>query len=400
MAIDVVLSKRAQVINPSATLSLTAKAKAMKAEGIDVIGFGAGEPDFDTPQHIKEEAKKALDAGFTKYTPTTGIPELKKAICKKLKDDNGLDYETAQVLLGCGAKHCIYNAIQVLCDEGDEVILPVPYWVSFPEQINVTGATTVLAETKEEGGFKVTPQDLSRLVTPRTKLFILNSPSNPTGCVYSRNELESLAEILVKNGIWVISDEIYENIVYGVEHVGIASLGPEIKDLTIVINGMSKAYSMTGWRMGYAAGDKKVIGAMSNFQDHSTSNPTSFAQKGALAAISGSQESVGQMVAEFRRRRDYIVDRLNKIPGVSCSLPDGAFYVFPNISQLLNKSLDGEAIQTSMRLSELLLDEARVAVLPGTPFGVDQYLRISYAISMDNICTGMDRIEEWAKRIS
>lgn len=395
-----VLSKRAQSIGPSPTLGLTARAKAMKAEGIDVIGFGAGEPDFDTPKHIKEEAKRALDEGFTKYTPTSGIPELKQAICKKFKEDNGLDYEPSQVIVSCGAKHCIYNAVQVLCEEGDEVILPAPYWVSFPEQIRLAGAKPVIIGTKEEDGFKLTPPILSKYITNRTKLLILNSPCNPTGTAYSKEELQKIAEILVAEGIWVISDEIYEKIVYdGFQHVSIASLNPKIKDLTIVVNGASKTYSMTGWRIGYAAGDKQVIGAMSNLQDHSTSNPTSFAQKAAVVALSGTQEPVTQMVIEFKKRRDYMVKELNQIPGITCLLPQGAFYAFPNISKVLGRVCDGQVIENSTLLAEMLLTQAKVAVVPGSAFGADNYLRLSYATSMDNIADGSKRIKEWIKKI-
>ncbi|MBE0415138.1 MAG: pyridoxal phosphate-dependent aminotransferase [Dehalococcoidia bacterium] len=395
-----VLSKRAQSIGPSPTLGLTARAKAMKAEGIDVIGFGAGEPDFDTPMHIKEEAKRALDEGFTKYTPTSGIPELKQAICKKFKEDNGLDYEPSQVIVSCGAKHCIYNAVQVLCEEGDEVILPAPYWVSFPEQIRLAGAKPVIIGTKEEDRFKLPPPILSKYITNRTKLLILNSPCNPTGTAYSKEELQKIAEILVAEGIWVISDEIYEKIVYdGFQQVSIASLNPKIKDLTIVVNGVSKTYSMTGWRIGYAAGDKQVIGAMSNLQDHSTSNPTSFAQKAAVVALSGTQEPVTQMVIEFKKRRDYIIERLNQIPGITCLLPQGAFYAFPNISKVLGRVCDGQVIENSTLLAEMLLTQAKVAVVPGSAFGADNYLRLSYATSMDNIAEGSKRIKEWIKKI-
>lgn len=395
-----VLSKRAQSIGPSPTLGLTARAKAMKAEGIDVIGFGAGEPDFDTPKHIKEEAKRALDEGFTKYTPTSGIPELKQAICKKLKEDNGLDYEPSEVIVSCGAKYCIFNAIQVLCEEGDEVILPAPYWVSYPEQIRLAGAKPVIIETEEEDGFKLTTPVLSKYITNRTKLLILNSPCNPTGTAYSKNELQKIAEILVAKGIWVISDEIYDKIVYdGFQQVSIASLNPKIKDLTIVVNGFSKSYSMTGWRMGYAAGGKEVIGAMSNLQDHSTSNTTSFAQKGAVVALSGTQEPVAQMVMEFKKRRDYMVKELNQIPGIACLLPQGAFYAFPNISKILGRVCDGQVIENSSLLAEMLLTQAKVAVIPGSAFGADNYLRLSYATSMDNIANGLDRINEWTKKI-
>jgi aspartate aminotransferase len=393
------MSRRARAVKPSATLTLTAKAKAMKAEGIDVIGFAAGEPDFDTPVHIKEAAKTALDEGFTKYTPTTGIPELKKAICRKFKDDNGLNYEPSQILVGCGAKHCIYTALQVLCDEGDEVVLPSPYWVSYSEQIAAAGAKAVIVETKEGDGFKITPDQLSKHITPRTKLLILNSPSNPTGSVYSKKELEAIAEVVLNKGVRVISDEIYEKIIYDVDHVSIASLGAEIRNMTLVVNGVSKTYSMTGWRIGYAAGPREIIDAMSNLQDHATSNPTSFAQKGAVAALCGSQDLAAQMVSEFRKRRDFMVERLNHIPGVSCLVPQGAFYVFPNVSELLRKSVKGRPIESSSRLAELLLEEAKVAVLPGGPFGADSYLRLSYAMSMRDIIEGLNRMDKWARSI-
>ncbi len=367
----------------------------MQAEGIDVIGFGAGEPDFDTPDHIKAEAVKAISEGFTKYTPTSGIPELKQAICKKLKEDNGLDYEPSQVVVSCGAKHSIYNIIQVLCEEGDEVIVPAPYWVSYTEQVRVAGATPVIIETNEESGFKITPKSLSDHITDRTTLLILNSPSNPTGAVYSKEELQAIAEVIVEKRIWVISDEIYEKIIYDdVQHVSIASIAPEIKVQTLVVNGVSKAYSMTGWRIGYAAANKEIISAISNLQDHSTSNPTSIAQRAALAALTGTQKPVQQMVQDFKKRRDYMIERLNRIPGISCLMPQGAFYAFPNISGVLGKAYEGKVINNSMDLTELLLVEANVAVVPGGPFGADNYLRLSYATSMDHIVTGLDRMEE------
>ena len=394
------LSRRAQLIGPSPTLGITAKAKAMQAKGINIINFGAGEPDFDTPEHIKEEAKRALDKGFTKYTPTSGIPELKQAICKKLKEDNGLEYEPSQIIVSCGAKHCIYNALQVLCEEGDEVILPSPYWVSYPEQIKLTGATPVIIPTTEEDGFKLSLQVLSKHVTNKTKLLILNSPSNPTGAAYSKEELEKIADICAEKGIWVISDEIYEKIIYdGIQHVSIASLNPRMKDLTIVVNGVSKAYSMTGWRIGYAAGDKKVISATSNLQDHMTSNPTSFAQRAAVIALNRTQEPVKEMVAEFKKRRDYIVERLRRIPGISLLIPQGAFYAFPNVSGILGKVFKGQVIENSIVLAELSLVEAKVALVPGAPFGADNYLRLSYATSMDDIVEGLNRIEEMIGKI-
>ena len=395
------LSKRVSLISSSPTLAITAKAKKMKAEGIDVIGFGAGEPDFDTPEHIKDAAKKALDDGFTKYTPASGMMELKQAICRKLKEDNELDYEPDQILISCGAKHSIFNAILTLCDEGDEVILPSPYWVSYPEMIKVAQAKPVIIKTTQENNFKITPDQLREAISSKTKLFILNSPSNPTGMLYTRDELQRISDILAKAGIYCISDEIYEKIIYdGEEHVSIASLGPKIKQLTILINGVSKSYSMTGWRIGYAAGPRKIIQAMSNLQSHSTSNPTSISQIAAIAALQGPQETVGKMVEEFKKRRDYIVERLNKIPGISCLKPKGAFYVFPNISQILGRSFKGQMINNSISLSQVLLSEAKVAVIPGAAFGADNHLRLSYATSQENIAKGLDRIEKLVEKIS
>ncbi len=395
-----VLTKRAQSISPSPTLAITAKAKAMQVEGIDIIGFGAGEPDFDTPEHIKQAAIKALSEGFTKYTPTAGMPQLKKAICDRFKTDSGLEYDPSQVIVSCGAKHSIYNIVQVLCQSGDEAIIPSPYWVSYPEMVRVAEAIPVFIDTAEKDGFKITPASLLKAITKKTRLLILNSPSNPTGQVYSKKELEAIARIAVDKDIWVVSDEIYDKLVYdGVECVSIASLNPQIKAKTLVVNGVSKSYAMTGWRIGYVAGDKEVIGAMSNLQDHSTSNPTSISQRAALAALTGPQDEVKRMAAEFERRRNYMVDRLNKIPGISCLIPPGAFYAFPNVSKLFGKSYDGKPIKDSMGLTELLLTEAKVAVLPGIPFGADGYLRLSYATSTKNITGGLDRIEEFAKKV-
>ncbi len=394
------LSKKALSINPSLTLGLTARAKAMRAEGMDVIGFSAGEPDFDTPSHIKEAAKQAIDEGFTKYTPTSGIPELKEAICRKFKEDNRLDYEPSQIIVSCGAKHCIYNAIQATCEEGDEVILPSPYWVSYNEQIKLAGAIPVVVDTEESEDFKINPQLLSQCISNKTRLLILNSPCNPTGSIYTKAELEALAQVVVEKGIMVISDEIYEDIIYeGSQHTSIASLGPDIKALTIVVNGVSKSYSMTGWRIGYAAGDKKLISTMSNLQDHSTSNPASISQKAALAALCGTQEPVREMVLEFRKRRDYMVEQLNQVPGISLTPPQGAFYTFPSVIGILGKSFQGQTIENSMQLSELLLNKAKVVVIPGIAFGSDHHLRLSYATAMSNIIEGLNRIKAIANKI-
>lgn len=395
------LSKRVSSIGPSPTLGITAKAKKMRAEGIDVIGFGAGEPDFDTPVNIKEAAKKAIDAGFTKYTPASGIPELKVAICEKLKRDNDLDYEPEEILVSCGAKHAIFNAVLALCDDDDEVILLSPYWVSYPEMIKLARANPVVIKTTQQNNFKITPERLRDAVTPKTKLIILNSPSNPTGIVYTKKELQLLSEILVEAEICCISDEIYEKIIYdGKEHVSIASLSSEMKKLTIVVNGVSKPYSMTGWRIGYAAGPREIIKAMSNLQAHSTSNPVSISQKAALEALKGQQKDMEEMVRAFAERRNYIVGRLNSIERIRCLMPEGAFYVFPDVSQLLGKKYNGQTIKDSFLLTELLLTEARVAVVPGAVFGDDNHLRLSYATSMENIAEGIDRIEEFMKKIS
>jgi len=393
------LSKRISQISPSATLAITAKAKAMKAKGIDIIGFGAGEPDFDTPEHIKQAARRAIDEGFTKYTPSSGIKELKELICKKFKSDNNLEYLPDAILVSCGAKHSIFNAIFSLCDERDEVILPSPYWVSYPEMVKAAGAKLVVLEARQENNFKITPKQLAGVVTPKTKLLILNSPSNPTGCVYSKEELIAIAKILAENNIFCLSDEIYEKIIYDhQEHVSIASLDKKVKDLSIVVNGVSKTYSMTGWRIGYAAGPVRIIKAMANLQSHSTSNPSSISQKAAIAALSGSQKQVEMMVAEFKKRRDYMAEGLNKINGLSCLKPQGAFYVFVNISKILGRLYKARAVKDSFALAEAFLSGAQVAVVPGGAFGANDYLRLSYATSMKNIIEGLGRIEEFINK--
>ncbi|MDI6791936.1 MAG: pyridoxal phosphate-dependent aminotransferase [bacterium] len=391
-----IISKRASSISPSMTLAISAKEKQMKAAGIDVIGFGAGEPDFDTPQPIKEAGIAAINSGFTKYTASSGIPELKKAVSEKFKRDNKLDYAPSQILISCGAKHSLFNALFVLCDEGEEVIIPSPYWVSYEEQVKMAGAAPVIInETREENDFKLTGELFRQAITNKTKALLLNSPCNPTGSVYEREELEELAGIAVEKGIYIISDEVYEYIIYdGKRHLSLASLNPQIKDLTITINAVSKAYSMTGWRIGYAAGPKEIIDAMDNVQSHSTSNPASMAQKAALAALTGPQECIGFMVAAFDKRRRYIVERLNKIKGFSCRTPAGAFYAFPNVSGAFGLRFNGKTIEDSFSLTEFLLDQARVAVVPGDAFGAPGYLRLSYATSDENIEKGLDRIEE------
>ncbi|MFO1464609.1 MAG: pyridoxal phosphate-dependent aminotransferase [bacterium] len=388
------LAQRIQKVKPSPTLAIDTKAKAMKAEGIDVVGFGAGEPDFDTPEHIKQAAIEALKAGKTKYTPVGGVNELKDAIIAKLKRDNQLSYTRDEVLVSCGGKHSLYNIAQVLLEAGDEVIIPAPYWVSYPDQVLLNDAKPVIVETKEANGFKITPQELERAITPQTKAFVLNSPSNPTGGAYTRKELEAVAEVLVKKGVVCISDEIYEKIVYdGFEFVSIASLNEQIKALTITVNGASKVYSMTGWRMGYAAGPKEIIAAMTKLQGQVTTNINSMTQWACVAALNQSQDFLKDWVKEFQRRRDYIVKRFNSMPGIQCYNPQGAFYVFPNISAYLGKSAGGKKIETDSAFCEYLLEKHLVACVAGSGFGAPGYMRLSYATSMENIQKGLDRIE-------
>lgn len=395
------LARRVSKIQPSPTLAITSKAKAMKAEGIDVVGFGAGEPDFDTPEHIKAVAKKALDAGYTKYTPVPGTPELKDAVIAKFRRDNGLEYKRENIIVSVGAKHSIYNVAQAFFEEGDEVVIPAPYWVSYPDIVLLAGATPVIVDTKEETGFKLTPQQLDQAITPRTKCVVLNSPSNPTGAAYTEEELKRIADVIVRRGVTVLSDDIYEKLVYdGFRFVSIASFGEEIRKRTIVVNGLSKAYSMTGWRIGYVAADKDLVAAMNKIQSQSTSNPVSFCDKAAIEALNGPQDFMKEWGAEFDRRRRLIVERLNKIPGVSCLLPQGAFYVFPNFSRVYGKKTPaGRVIDGSAALAAYLLEDHRVAAVPGVAFGADECQRLSYATSMKNIEKGIDRIEQAMKAL-
>lgn len=386
------ISRRLKDVKESPTLSITAKAREMKQRGQDVVSFGAGEPDFDTPSHIKSTAIKAIEDGFTKYTPSSGIPDLKKTICEKFLAENSLAYDQRQIVVSCGAKHSLYNIFQTLCEEGDEVIIPSPYWVSYAEMVRLSSATPVILRTQESDGFKVKKEALKRLINKRTVAFILNSPSNPTGCVYNRTDLESIAEILIDNKIAVISDEIYERLIYnGRKHISFASLGKEAYDLTFVVNGVSKSYSMTGWRIGYlAAPSIEFSSAIGRLQDHSTSNPTSFAQKAAIEAIKGDQSCVEAMVVEFGKRRDFMVDAINSIKGISCVKPDGAFYVFCDISATK---------MSSFEFAGRLLEEAKVAVIPGEPFGWDTHIRLSFATGLEDIKKGLERIGNWAGRL-
>jgi aspartate aminotransferase len=395
------IAKRALAVKPSPTLATAAKAKTMKAQGIDVVDFGVGEPDFDTPENVKEAAKRAIQSGFTKYTPASGTDELKEAVVEKFKKDNGLAYERSQVLISCGAKHSLYNIAEALFDPGDEVIIPSPYWVSYPDQVILNDATPIIVETTEDERFKLSAKKLENAVTHKTKAVILNSPSNPTGLAYDKKTLEEIAAVAVKHKLYVISDEIYEKLIYdGFQHFSIASLGPEIKDLTIVVNGVSKSHAMTGWRIGYAAGPQDVITAMANIQSQSTSNPTSISQKAAVEALRGPQDFIQVMNSEFDKRRKYIVERLNRITGMSCLMPVGAFYAFPRVSPLFGKRVNGKLIRNSSDLAAYLLEEAKVALVSGDAFGADAYMRLSYATSMEIIVKGLDRIERAVSKLA
>jgi len=395
------LANRVKGIKPSPTLAVDARAKAMKAEGIDVVGFGAGEPDFDTPDNIKEAAIKAIRDGFTKYTPVPGTDELKDAIIAKHKTDNALEYRRDEVIVSTGAKHSLYNIAQALYGPGDEVIIPAPFWVSYPDQVILNDATPVIVPTKLEDGFILSAEAFEKAITPKTKALILNSPSNPTGLGYDRAALTAIAEVAVRRGVYVISDEIYEKIVYdGFQHVSVASINEGIKALTITVNGLSKSHAMTGWRLGWAAGPKEVISAMTKIQSQSTSNPCSITQKAAVEALRGSQEFQPKMVAEFDKRRRYIVERLNAIPGVSCPTPNGAFYAFPRVNSYYGRSFGGKVIGNSSDLAAYLLEESKVAVVSGDAFGADEYIRLSYATSMSVIEKGLDRIDAALKALS
>jgi len=396
------LADRVNKIQPSPTLSIDAKAKALKAQGVDVVGFGAGEPDFDTPPNIKEAGKKAIDAGFTKYMPVGGADDLKDAIIAKMKRDHGLEYTRDEISVACGAKHTLYNISQALIQEGDEVIIPGPYWVSYPDQIVLAGGTSVFIMTDESTSFKITPAQLEKAITPKTRYLILNSPCNPTGSTYTRGELQALGEVLLKHPhVLIVSDDIYERLIYdGLTFCNIPMACPELKDRTIIVNGVSKAYSMTGWRIGYACGPKELMGAMTKMQSQSTSNATSIAQKASVEALNGPQDAVAEMVKEFEKRRTYIVDRLNAIPGVTCFNSTGAFYAFPNFSAVYGKSTPaGKKIENSSDFAAYLLDDAKVALVPGVAFGDDRFARLSYATSMELIKKGIDRIEEAIKNL-
>ena len=389
------ISKIASGIQPSATLAMSELSKELKAQGVDVVGFGAGEPDFTTPENIKEAGIRAIETDKSYYTATPGILPLREAICKYIKDNFGVEYEPSNICVSSGAKHVIFVALQVLLDPGDEVILPSPYWVTYAEAIKMCGATPVLVETTEENMFKITPEDLLNAITDKTKCIILTNPSNPTGMLYNRSELEKLGEVIIDKDLYLIADEIYATLVYNGTFVSAASISPELCERTIVINGVSKTYAMTGWRIGYAAASKNIVSAMSNYLSHSTGNTCNIAQYAALEAYTGDQESVRKMNAEFAKRRQYFIDRIKTMDKVSCLEPDGAFYIFMNVSRTFGTELCGEKINSSSDFSQALLKHGLVATVPGIAFGADNYVRWSYATSMENIVKGLDRLEKF-----
>ena len=385
------ISARAAQLTPSLTLSIDSKAKAMKAEGIDVCGFGAGEPDFDTPEHIKAAAIEALQAGFTKYTPSSGIPELRQAIAEKFAADNEMNYRAGQIVVTNGAKHACYNAILATCQPGDEVIIPSPYWVSYPDMVKLAGADPVIVPTMERNAWKMRAEDFENAMTPRTKMLILNSPGNPSGSVYTREEMQAIVDVAAEEDIYILSDEIYEKLIYDdVKHVSIGSLSKEAYDLTITVNGFSKSYAMTGWRLGYLAAPEAVAKAVDSIQSHSTSHPTSFVQRAGLVALKGDQQPIADMREEFDMRRNYMFDRITKIPNVTAVKPQGAFYILVNISQLG---------LTSQNFADRLLSKANVAVIPGAAFGDDRTIRLSYATSIDIIKKGLDRFQDFCRTL-
>ena len=394
------ISHRCQNIAPSVTLQIDARAKEMRAAGLDVIGFGAGEPDFPTPQHICDAAKEALDLGMTRYTPAAGTKELRKAICEKLRRDNDMTYTYGDILVSSGAKHTLFTILQGIIDPGDEVLIPTPCWVSYPEMVRMAGGVPIFIPADESTNFIPTSRDIASRVTRRTKAIIITSPSNPNGSVWEREQLQFVADLAVSHPFYVISDEIYEKLIYdGRKHLSIAQLGEQIKAQTFLVNGMSKAYAMTGWRIGYVAGPRHEITAMANFQSQATSNANTIAQYAAMKALQGDQSCVDEMVKEFEKRRNLMVERINAIPGVSCRKPQGAFYIMMNIKQLLGRTEHGRVLESSMDFAELLLAEKQVAVVPGVAFEAEGYCRLSYAVSADQINRGLERIDEFVRTL-
>lgn len=389
---EVKLASRVESLTPSTTLAITAKAKELKAQGLDVIGLGAGEPDFNTPDNIIEAAYESMKKGQTKYTPSAGLPLLKETIAKKLLADQQLKYENAEIFVGSGAKHVLYTLFQVLLDEGDEVVIPTPYWVSYPEQVKLAGGVPVYIEGLEEQQFKITAEQLEQVITERTKALIINSPSNPTGMIYSREELQAIGEVCLKHNVLIVSDEIYEKLVYdGVKHTSIAEISPELKEATIIVNGVSKSHSMTGWRIGYAAGSKQIIKPMTDLASHSTSNPTTTSQYATIEAYSGTQDTVETMRQAFEERLNIIYKQLTDIPGVTCIKPQGAFYLFPNVAEAAKLT----GYETVDDFVKGLLEEALVAVIPGSGFGTPNNIRLSYATSLDLLEEAVKRIREF-----
>ncbi|HEY8487865.1 MAG TPA: pyridoxal phosphate-dependent aminotransferase [Thermaerobacter sp.] len=387
------LSARARGIQPSVTITIDARAKELKAAGEQVINLSAGEPDFPTPRHVREAAKAAIDAGFTRYTPAAGIAELRRAIAQKHRRDNGLEYAEDEIVVSAGGKHALFNAFMAICDSGDQVIIPAPYWVSYPEMVRLAGGEPVIVETGPETGFKLTPEALRRALTPRSRALILNSPSNPTGTVYTRQELDDLAAVAAEAGLWMVTDELYEHLIYEGEHVSVAALRPEYRERVILINGVSKAYAMTGWRIGWAAAPRPVARAMAAIQSQATSSVNSIAQKAAVAALTGPQDDVAAMRDEYRQRRDLLVEGLSRLPGVEVLRPAGAFYVYPSVRGLLGREIGGRRAGDDVALAEVLLEAARIAVVPGTAFGTPGYLRLSYATSRSDLEEALRRLE-------
>lgn len=389
------ISRKAAGVSPSPTLAIDAKFKEMKANGEDVVGFGCGEPDFDTPEHIKQAAIDAIKNGETKYTPAAGTIRLRKAVANKFLTENGLEYKPSDIVISNGAKHSLINAFMAVLNPGDEVLIPAPYWVSYPEMVKLADGVPVSVPATEENNFKVTVEQLENALTDKTKAIIINSPSNPTGMVYTKEELQKIADFAVKHNLYVVSDEIYEHLIYEGKHVSIASFNPQIKNLTIVVNGVSKTFAMTGWRIGYAAANPEIAKAMANIQSHASSNPNSIAQAAAVAALEGGMDDVNRMLKHFRRRRDFMVDMFENIDGVSCKRPNGAFYIMMNIDELIGRTMYGTTIHNADDFAQLFLDVAKVAVVPGTGFGVNNYVRWSYATSMDNIVEGIERLKKF-----
>ncbi len=394
------LAKRIRTISPSLTLAISAKAKMMKQAGEDVISFGVGEPDFATPEHIMDAARAALDKGYTKYTPSAGLPELRRAIASKFRRDNGLDYEPSQIIVSNGAKHSVFNACYALVDEGDEVIIPAPYWLTYPEIVKTLGGVPVIVKASKRAGFKITPDQLRAAITPRTKLFIFNSPCNPTGAVYSEAEVRALAEVCVEAGVFILSDEIYEKLVYGgVKPFSMAAVSEAAKALTVTVNGVSKTYAMTGWRIGYLAAPKEIAAAIDSFQSHATSNPNSIAQYAALTALSSPEAAVEEMVARFARRRLAMIERISDMGGAYCIIPDGAFYAMLVVSGAYGKRFGSRKIENSVDFADVLLDAAKVAVVPGAAFGADDCVRLSYSLSMRDMLEGLERIDAFLQSL-